>query len=169
MSVSLETPAGMVLDYRVHLLEDAVEAVKAVAGEREARVLERGWQAKGRDHGAVPLHERQVEGAGAECALAVWLGEPWAPHINDFGKRGDAAGLEVRRIWQPRWRLAVYAADHLDRRFVLVYGFIPDYEVIGWLEGREAVARGERFESPRRWYVPQEHLRDPEELRRQDG
>lgn len=109
-----------------------------------------------------------VEGAGAECAVAKQLGRYWPPNVNDDPKAahvGDVAGgYEVR--WRSRQgNLWLHATrDRLDAFWILVHGALPEYELVGWLHGVDAVRpdwwRSLKQGNPPCYVVPHDKLHD---------
>lgn len=102
-----------------------------------------------------------VEAAGAEVAVAKYLGVYWAP---TFGSNvvDINPNIDVKFTKHLTGRLLVYPEADPDRRYVLVTGAMPTYNIIGWIDGHDAKV-DEFLDQPDRrrpplYCVPQERL-----------
>ena len=103
-----------------------------------------------------------VDGAGAEIAVAKYLGVYWG---GAFGQGGVdiEPNIDVKYTKHEMGRLLVRPDAKDDVKFVLVRGGMPNYELIGWIMGSEA-KNPEWLDKPdwRRpeiYCVPEESLR----------
>jgi hypothetical protein len=107
-----------------------------------------------------------IEGAGAEMALAKYLGIYWVPaQMTPQGHAGDAAAdvgpFEVRQTARANGSLILHKTDFADRAYVLVTGTMPTYNLQGWLYAADGW-REEWWRSDVRepaYFVPQDQLR----------
>jgi hypothetical protein len=113
------------------------------------RAERNGWSKN--VHTEVPSRWRSRQASGAELALAVWLGDEsrWVDDLDAFRDLPDVLpDLEVRWIRRDYWQLPIYGDDHLERRFVLVAGLMPIYELRGWISGNAGASVGRRYPDP---------------------
>jgi hypothetical protein len=98
-----------------------------------------------------------IEGACAEVGGGKALGRYWNLDINAFSTGDDVAGFQVRRA-DPDERLIIRPADADSKRFILVTGTVPNFEVHGVIRAGEAKEHPEwRFAPngrPPAWFVP---------------
>jgi hypothetical protein len=103
-----------------------------------------------------------IEGVLGELALAKWQGVYWS--LTTFAKRndGDVGKDEVRTTHHENGRLIMHPEDSDDRKYWLVTGSMGEYQIRGWLYGRDG--KQERWwadpaknRRPAYW-VPQEEL-----------
>src|SRR4051812_35443204 len=73
-----------------------------------------------------------IEGAAGECAFAKYAGVYWDASEGTYDRYGDVAGLEVRTRRRKEYELLIRPGDHDKRRFVLVRGVCPSYDIVGW-------------------------------------
>ena len=106
--------------------------------------------------------DSDIMGAMAEFAVGGALGVFWDGHVgkSDDGDVGGFVEVRMRRVPGTGTDLAIRPKDHDDRPYVLALGH-RDFriEVIGWLYGGDAKARGRASdnawcESKGVWYVP---------------
>lgn len=73
-------------------------------------------------------------------AVAKFLCRYWLAGINTFKDPDVAPNIEVRRNTYPEGRslLKVKPTDPDARRYVLVRGQMPTFEIVGWIWGHEA-------------------------------
>lgn len=92
---------------------------------------------------------RNIEAAGAELAVAKFLQRYWHPGVNRFRDPDVAPNVEVRQTTLDSGRLIIRkrSADPM-RRYVLVRGTMPTFEVVGWIWGRDGM-REEWVANPR--------------------
>lgn len=84
-----------------------------------------------------------VEGVAAEMAAAkaLYLAYTFVLEISDdpAALEGDIApGIEVRATTHRNGCLIIHPEDKDDSKFILVTGQIPNFKVVGWLQGKEA-------------------------------
>ena len=107
-----------------------------------------------------------IEGAAGEMAVAKALGHYWSGNHGRL-RADDVGRLQVRTRSRSDYDLIVHDTDSDDRAFVLVRGKAPEFEVVGWIWGRDA-------KNPSHWadpaggrpayFVPAAELRPLEEL-----
>jgi hypothetical protein len=110
-----------------------------------------------------PSDENNIHSAGAEMAVAKFLSRYWLAGVNTFKDPDVAPNIEVRRNTYPEGQslLKVKPTDPDERRYVMVRGEMPTYEIVGWLWGHEA-KRPEWLQNPHDYgevyYVPESKL-----------
>jgi hypothetical protein len=90
-------------------------------------------------HGAPQSWDVHIEGACGECAAAKALNVYWPASV-DFRERqaGDLpGGVEVRTTSHAGGSLILHEQDPGDRRYVLVVGRAPVFDVVGFIVGSE--------------------------------
>jgi hypothetical protein len=108
-----------------------------------------------------------IEGAAGEMAVAKALGVFWGGTVNTFKTTADVGALEVRTRSRHDYELLIRENDADEAVFVLVTGRAPDFNVVGWLKGKEAKqpqwirTHGGR---PPAYFVPHAALHPIEEL-----
>ena len=108
-----------------------------------------------------------IESSGAEAAVAKGLGMYWqAVLVNPEEANGDVSGIEVRSTPRKNGRLIIHDRDKNDSAFVLVRGVFPDYELVGWIFGKDAKNSEFLFSGDGRpaYFVPETSLRCISEL-----
>lgn len=99
-----------------------------------------------------------INAAGAEMAVAKYLGCYWIGGVNRWKQADVAPDIEVRWTDKPEGKLIVRTKDVASRRFVLVRGGFPAYELVGWIGGEEAM-KEQWWEDPRKdggaYFVPE--------------
>jgi hypothetical protein len=141
----------------------------AIAAWRLTNVLTKEW---GPGHGErhnKGLDQRDVTGALGELAFAKFKNVYWNPTEDEFGKRGDVAGFEVRAINYDRGHMPVFEGDADERPVALVVVRFPTCRIAGWRLARDCklakyyidgsdprLRRG----SPSQYWVPQDALMD---------
>lgn len=110
-----------------------------------------------------------IEGALGEIAAAKAAGLYWSPTCDTFRNSADVGkSIEVRTRSRHDYELIVRRDDGDTKAFVLVTGSVPNYEVRGWILGREA-KRDEWLRNhggrPAAFFVPTEMLRPVATLR----
>lgn len=105
-----------------------------------------------------------VEGAGAECAFAKWLGVYWDPPTAlDDGT--DVAGVQVKSSTFDGAHLIIPARQGLDTPVVLVTGQLPEYVIRGWYRPDQVDEKWLRDQPRPAYWVPQGSLYLLDELR----
>jgi hypothetical protein len=111
-----------------------------------------------------------IESCGAEAAVAKTLGKYWVAVVdNTQVLDGDVSGVEVRSTVLKDGRLIVHNRDRDDAPFVLARGSFPNYEIAGWIFGRDAKQDQYIFSGDGRpaFFVPASELRPIHELAQQ--
>ena len=117
----------------------------------------------------VDLWGNDIESSGAEAAVAKALGRYWSAVLqNTQDADGDVSGLEVRSTQRSDGRLIIHDRDKDDAPYILVRGAFPNYEICGWVLGRDAKKDKYRFNGDGRsaYFIPSNELRPIEELSR---
>lgn len=87
-----------------------------------------------------------IEGAAGELVVARVLDRHWTGAL-DMGAGGDVGPVQVRTraakagagdAWHAAQHLPVHPEDSDDAPFVMVLGRDREYEVVGWIYGRDA-------------------------------
>ena len=112
--------------------------------------------------------ENHMQSAGAERAVAKRLNLDWHASINTFHQGiPDVGGAIEVRYRRKKWDLPVRVKDHDDRFYVLVRGELPKYEIVGWIQGKQA-KQPQFWKNPGNheaaWFVPEDQLRPVAEL-----
>jgi len=105
--------------------------------------------------------DNDVQAAAAEMAAGKALNQYWGAGVNTFRQPDIGRNIEVRRTPYPNGKLRVAPKDRDDRPFVLVRGTVPDFEVVGWIYGRDAKQecwKGNPHNDGDVYLVPQEAL-----------
>lgn len=130
----------------VELTEEQLELGRQVGEERYKRAQSKGWKSK---LGWTTVGNN-ILGARCEAAVAVALGLPWDLDLNNFKKRGDVGGLEVRGT--NHTPLYIRPGDPPERIYILVHELARGtYRLRGWMRGEEAMARDEWKANPKGW------------------
>lgn len=103
-------------------------------------------------NGDAALWDQDINAALAELAVAKALGTyfDFACVLSPGGLADVSGDIEVRHVKRASDSLPVYEKDDPDRRFVLVVGQPPEFEIAGWIPGIDAQrpcfwsAKGER-------------------------
>ena len=100
-----------------------------------------------------------IDAVGAEQAVAKFLNRYWLAGVNTHQLADVAPDIEVRQTPHANGRLCI-RPDKLqpERPYVLVRGTMPDYEIVGWIRGKDA-RRDEWIDDPNKrgksaYYVP---------------
>jgi len=108
-----------------------------------------------------------IEGALAELAAAKALNIYYGFHYNTFKKLADVGKYEIRSSPNPEANLIVRPKDAPDAIYILVTGTMPEYKIVGWITGEDAMNK-KYMRNPRSlgaaFFVPQEDLKDIEDL-----
>src|SRR5262245_58679562 len=79
-----------------------------------------------------------IEGACGEMAVAKYLGLYWGGQVGDYSAN-DVGKFQVKTNTSRQWTdLIIRPTDSDDGQFILVLSFLPDFEVCGWIRGRDA-------------------------------
>lgn len=107
-----------------------------------------------------------IEGALGEIAAAKFLNIYWDGSVNTW-KANDLKDIQVRTRSKDYYDLIVRDNDSNDSIYILVIGKNGVYNVIGWINGKDAKKQewkkthGDR---PAAYFVPQNKLNDMETL-----
>jgi hypothetical protein len=147
-----------------------VEQAIYVGARRESEALKdnrpKNWKAS--DDEKISSIDNHMQSAGAEKAVAKRLNINWHASINTFkdGPADVGEGIEVRYA-RKKGRLKVTKDDHDDRYFVLVWGELPNYEIVGFIRGKDA-KQDQFLDDPKgygeAYFVPPQYLRPFEQL-----
>jgi hypothetical protein len=108
-----------------------------------------------------------IEGACGEMAVAKVLGIFWNGSLNTFKTEADVLDLEVRTRSKDYYELLVRENDNDDAIFILVTGRAPNFNVVGWLKGKEAKQsrwRKTHGGRPPAYFVPHKELAPIDDL-----
>ena len=112
-----------------------------------------------------------IEAACAEMVVAKFLGMYWDYSVDTF-KVPDVGGIQVRHTAYDTGCLVIRDADSNDEIFLLVTGSSPEYFIRGWVTGysgkKDEYLRYQDTPGGEAWFVPQESLRNPMELNKND-
>jgi len=133
--------------------------------------------------GLLPAHGAKIEdqwtmaleGACGEIAVAKVLNTYWHGPVDTFKKGFDVGNYQVRARQERKDRkgnivkveLIVRDDDRDDDIFIFVVGTCPNYEVMGWIEGRRAKQAHWSEDYGNReaaYFIPREHLNPIEDL-----
>lgn len=102
-----------------------------------------------------------IEGAAAEIAYCKHEGIYWGGTVNTFKEADAGKCIQIRSTQLRNGCLIVRKGDNEDHFYVLVIGKIPHFEVVGYIQGRDA-KKDEWKKSPLgrepAWFVPQSAL-----------
>ena len=145
----------------VHLRPGDVYHAAHVGMLRNATAL-----ARDRDRGpaSVDAWSAHIEGAGAELAVAMYLGAYWWAAIDRPGAPDVGGDVEVRQTARVDGRLVIRPKDNPRRAYFLVTGTLPDFKIVGWIEGADGMVdlnyRGDdRWPA---WWIDQRLLNPPD-------
>ena len=79
-----------------------------------------------------------ILGALGECAFAKATGRYWSGSVNTFKRGGDVGAIQVRTRSKHKYDLIVRNDDADDDVFVLVTGGPHEFQVHGWIQGKDA-------------------------------
>ena len=101
-----------------------------------------------------------IDGAAAEMAVAKHLNKYWGSHVNSM-KAPDVDTLQVRSTHHKNGCLIIRPHDNPDAKYVLVTSAAPEYNIVGWMWGRDAMQ--DKFwrtdlKGLDAWWVPQQQL-----------
>jgi len=107
--------------------------------------------------------QRHIEGACGEIAVAKAMKVYWGGGISTFDAHGDidGTGWEVRTRSKHGHDLILRHGDKDDRKYILVTGTAPKYEVHGWILGADA--KQQKYlkfvqQIGRAFFIPQQDL-----------
>jgi hypothetical protein len=153
--------------YVLELSSAELDMAIAVAVHRLRTVLLKEYGAGHGEKHNKGLQGRDVTGALGELAVAKLHHIYWNPTADEFGRRPDVAGFEVRSTTWPNGHLEVFPSDDDDAKCCLCIVRFPIVRIRGWIRAGNA-KRPEWFldETDRRlrkgsqpqYWVPQEAL-----------
>jgi hypothetical protein len=123
---------------RVVLTSDELNEARKVGLLRQSEALKAGLKDK---HGMSPADGERlhIQGAAGELVVSKFFGLPWAGSINTFKSVADLdEAIEIRTRTQHWHDLIVRADDDPDRVYILVTGAGPEFQVHGWIRGKDA-------------------------------
>ena len=103
-----------------------------------------------------------IEGAAAEQALAKYLGRYWGGDIGTFKKPDIGKNIQVRSTVLRNGSLIIRENDNENDYYVLVTGKMPDFEIVGYILGKDAKQNEywkQPNERPGAWFVAQDRLK----------
>lgn len=145
------------------------ELAAYVGARRQLESLKRGSKENTR-HSTASAIDNHVQSAGAEKAVAKRLNIDWGATINTFQSGPADCGRAVEVRWRRMdYELKVRQTDADDRYFILARGEMPEYILVGWIQGRDA-KKAEWLKDPGgygkpNYFVPDDLLRPMSELR----
>jgi len=111
--------------------------------------------------------EYHIQGACGEYAVAKLLNAFYNGALGNLGA-DDVGNFQVRTRSKAHYELIIHPKDPDDRKFVLVTGCAPLFNVVGWIVGRDG-KREEFWKDPAgsrpAFFVPHSALRPIDELR----
>lgn len=106
--------------------------------------------------------EFSIQSAGSECAAAKFLKMYWNSGVNTFKDPDIDPDIQVRWIRYYSDRLIIRKDDNPEEFFILVFGRIPNFKIIGWIKGKDGMQEKwyTTFEEGREkaYFVPQREL-----------
>ena len=105
----------------------------------------------------------EIDGACGELAVAKWLGLYWSGTVGET-KAPDVGPYEVRTNGSRKYTDTILRPRkvHGDRVYIAVLGFLPVFEIIGWIYARDGMQpqwfRNGSPDRPKAWFVPQTAL-----------
>ena len=157
MSVKITLTSAELLQGAIVGVMRYVQNVKRGSVDRKgAETAKNGWQ----------IH---ITGAVGELVIAKHYGKFWAGSIGNT-KAADVGNLQVRTSFAGRStpHLLLHADDDSEAPYFLVAGSGLDYEIFGWILGRDGKNRiywGDPFGTGRpAYWVPVADLHDADTL-----
>jgi hypothetical protein len=101
-----------------------------------------------------------IQGVGAEYAVAKWWGRYWCPQIAPANGAPDVGPWEVRQCQYDSGHLAMAARDK-PRFYILALGTMPAYRLAGrlyWPGAANAGALSKYRRPDGGWWIPQHEL-----------
>jgi len=117
--------------------EECFSAAIVGVGRRMSGLL--GMSPKhGRKRYGSDLWGADIEAAGAEMAVAKYLGQYWTGVASTFKGPDVGIDIQVRHTERPTGLLIIRKDDNSAAAYVLVVGLMPSYEIVGYIYGGEA-------------------------------
>jgi hypothetical protein len=146
--------------YAVRLQWDEADAAARVGTLRRLECLKSGKYRKTFDPEGG--WKTDIEGAGAEMAYAKLRNCFWSHSVNRFKDPDFNHNVEIRHTTRWNGSLIVREPVSEDSYYVLVTGELPNYRIVGWIQGRAAM-KPEWYQAkarrPPAYFVPQSELR----------
>jgi hypothetical protein len=116
------------------------------------------------------IWDMHIEGAAGELACCLAMGWEWPATVDTF-HAPDAMECQIRTRSEEWYDLLVRPVDPVGR-YILVTGRIPNFAVVGFYDFRGWAVEAEEFPGwikehggrPPALFIPQENLRDMEEI-----
>lgn len=147
----------------VSLEQYEVEAAALIGARRRIENIFNNGEPDGHGAPTDDNWQRQIEGACGEIAFAKAVGRYWPASINTFKTGDDVVGCQVRTRSKHWYDLLIRKDDPPNKRYVLVTGTTPHFQVWGWLWGYEAqqeeYLREINNDRPAQYFVPKSALR----------
>jgi hypothetical protein len=157
----LNNPVDVSLTWYEYSVAAHVANLRCIESNRDGRLNAHGFT-KGSGW------EVNVEGAGAELAVAKYFGWYWDFSVNTFKAPDLGSKVQVRWTHSHNFSLIVRPRDPEDDVYVLVSGWGPDYKIQGFMYGHEAKnqlwLRTESTGRPDAYMVPNDRLTPIEQL-----
>lgn len=121
---------------KVKLEEYEIEMAAFVGIRRKANSISKKRKSANYNLGG---WDADVEGALAEMAVGKALNIYWNGSVNTFTNGpNDVGKFEVRSTLNKEGSLVIRPKDSDSETYILVTGSCPDYELVGWMKGKEA-------------------------------
>jgi hypothetical protein len=154
------------------ILDRSQEITAHQAALDRARVMQDGYFTRlyGQKMNYHEMITQHAEAAGAEIAVAEWLGiTGFNPSVNSFKTEADVgAGIEVKHTFYLSGALILQESQKQRPNDVciLVIGKSPVYKLIGWMPASMALV--EKYKHPRQasYWIPQQYLFEMKYLRK---
>ena len=154
------------------ILDRSQEITAHQAALDRARVMQDGYFTRlyGQKMNYHEMITQHAEAAGAEIAVAEWLGVTgFNPSVNSFKTEADVgAGIEVKHTFYLSGALILQESQKQRPNDVciLVIGKSPDYKLVGWMPASMALV--EKYKHPRQasYWIPQQYLFEMKYLRK---
>lgn len=154
--------------YILELSKCELDMAIAVAVHRLRQALVKEYGAGHGEKHNKGLQGRDVTGALAELTVAKLHHIYWDPTADNFGRRPDVAGFEVRGTTWPNGHLEVFPKDKDHAKVCQVVVKFPVARITGWIRAADAkrpewfvdeTDRRLRKGSPPQYWVPQDALK----------
>ena len=146
---------------RVWLTTSELMVAAYVGSARNVQSLMQGWTPAA-GVGLCNTWTPNIEGAAGEMAVAKGLGMYWRPIIGD-NHSDDVGPYQVRtNVSRKHDDLCLRPRDRIDRVFIGVLSFLPEFEIVGWITGgdgkQDCWLRDGSADRPQCYYVPRAAL-----------
>jgi hypothetical protein len=153
------------------ILDRAQEITAHQAALDRAKVMdERYFRLYGQDLNYHEMITQHAEAAGAEIAVAEWMGfTHFNPTVNTFKTEADVGtGIEVKHTYYLTGALILQESQRKRPNDVciLVIGKSPRYKLVGWMPA--SMALSDKYKHPRQdsYWIPQSYLFEMKYLRK---